>query len=109
MNLMVKEGVPLESVAPLMSLARKSEGVAEVQAVKKKSRIRETSNLLTAADCRTATILESLRNLSREKKEKINGAVDASMRPRVHAYTRPRVHTTDPRGGDGRSAPTPRF
>ena len=30
-------------------------------------------------------------------------------RPRVYAYTRPRVHTTDPRGGDGRSAATPRF
>ena len=36
----------------------------------KKSRIRETSNLSTDADCRTDTILESLRNLSREKREK---------------------------------------
>ena len=40
-----------------------------------------------------------------EKKIK-NGRL---MRPRVHAYTHPRVHMTDPRGGDGCSAPTPRF
>ena len=71
----------------------------------KKSRIRETSNLSTDADCRTDTILESLRDLSRKKREK-NGRL---KRPRVHAYTRPRVHMTDPRGGDGCSAPTPRF
>ena len=43
-----------------------------------------------------------------EKKKK-NGAVDASTRPRVYAYTRPRVHMTDQRGGDGRSAATSRF
>ena len=75
----------------------------------KKSRIRETSNLSTDADRRTDTILESLRDLSRKKEEEKNGAVDASRRPRVHAYTRPRVHTTDPRWGDLHSAPTPRF
>ena len=34
----------------------------------KKSRIRETSNLSTDADCRTDKILESLRDLSRRKK-----------------------------------------
>ena len=28
---------------------------------------------------------------------------------RIHASMHTRVHTTDPRGGDGRSAPTPRF
>ena len=68
----------------------------------KKSRIRETSNLSTDADCRTDTILESLRDLSRKKKKKKKyGAVDVSTRTRVHA--------TAPRGGDGRSAPTPRF
>ena len=33
----------------------------------KKSRIRETSNLLTDADRRTDTILESLRDLSEEE------------------------------------------
>ena len=37
--------------------------------VREKSRIRETSNLLTDADCRTDTILESLRDLSRKKEE----------------------------------------
>ena len=36
--------------------------------VKQNSRIRETSNLSTDADRRTATILESLRDLSRKKK-----------------------------------------
>ena len=71
----------------------------------KKSRIRETSNLSTDADCRIDTILESLRDLSRKKKKKIG----LLTRPRLHAYTRPRVHMTDPRGGDGCSAPTPRF
>ena len=72
----------------------------------KKSRIRDTSNLSTDADCRTDKILESLHYLSRRKKIKINGQL---MRPRVHTYMRPRVHMTDPRGGDGCSAPTPRF
>ena len=43
------------------------------------------------------------------EEKKINGLIDVSKRPRVHAYTRPRIHTTDPRGGNGRSAPTPRF
>ena len=42
-----------------------------------------------------------------EKEEENNWAVDASTRPRIRAYTR--VHMTDPRGGDGCSAPTPRF
>ena len=74
--------------------------------IKKKSRIRETSNHSTDADFRTDTILESLRDLSRKKEKKKKGWL---TRLRVHAYTRPRVHTTDPRGGDGRSAPTPRF
>ena len=63
----------------------------------KKSRIRETSNLSTDADCRTDTILESLRDLSRKKRKKMG------------RLTCPRVHATAPRGGDGRSAPTPRF
>ena len=44
---------------------------------------------------------ESLRDLSRKKQKKKNGAVDESTRLRVHASA--------PRGGDGRSAPTPRF
>ena len=61
----------------------------------KKSRIRETSNLSTDADRRTDTILESLRDLSRkEKEEEKNGAVDASTRPRVYAYTRPHDGST---------------
>ena len=65
----------------------------------KKSRIRETSNLSTDADRRTDTIVGSLRDLSRkEKKKKKKGRL-----------TCPRVHATAPRGGDGRSAPTPRF
>ena len=34
LNMMVNEGVPLSSVAPLMDIARKSEGGAEEQAVK---------------------------------------------------------------------------
>ena len=37
---------------------------------KKKSRIRETSNLSTDVDRRNDTILESLRDLSRKKEEK---------------------------------------
>ena len=61
-------------------------------------KIRETSNLSTDADCRTDTILESLRDLTRKKKNK-----------KIGRLTRPRVHTTDLRGGDGRSAPNPRF
>ena len=71
----------------------------------KKSRIREILILSTDADRRTDTILVSLHDLSRKKKEK-KGLL---TRPRVHAYTRPRVHMTDPRGGDGCSAPNPRF
>ena len=78
--------------------------VLGINKTNKKSRIRETSNHSTDADRRTNTNLESLRDLSR-KKEKMGRLT----RPRVHAYTRPRVHTTDPRGGDGRSAATPRF
>ena len=93
-------------------------------AIQKKFRIWETSNLSTNGDSRTDTSFESLRDLSWKKEDK-NGAVDASTRPcvhastrprvyaytrpRVYAYTRPRVDTTDPRGGDGRSAATPRF
>ena len=38
--------------------------------VNKKSRIRETKNLSTDADCRTDTILERLRDLSLKKKYK---------------------------------------
>ena len=57
---------------------------------KKKSRIRETSNLSTDADCTSDTILESLRDLSREKK----WAVDASTRPRIHASARPHDGST---------------
>ena len=71
---------------------------------RKKSRIRETSNLSTDADCRTDTILESLRDLSRKKRKKKMGRL---TRSRVHASTHTRVHTTDPRGGDCRSAATP--
>ena len=74
-----------------------------------KSRIRETSNLSTDADCRTDTILESLRDLSRKRKEEKNWAVDASTRPRVYAYTRPRVHMTDQRGAMDALHPPPVF
>ena len=42
------------------------------------------------------------------KKKKFKGAIDVSI-SRVHASTPTRVHTTAPRMGDGRSAPTPRF
>ena len=50
--------------------------------IEEKSRIRETSNLSTDADCRTDKILESLRDLSRKEKK---WAVDASTYTRVHA------------------------
>ena len=53
------------------------------KSLKKKSRIRETSNLSTDADRRTDTILEILRDLYRKKIIK-NGVVDASTRPRTH-------------------------
>ena len=66
--------------------------------VKKKIRIRETSNLLTDADSRTDTNFESLRDLSRKKKKKKMGRL-----------TRPRIHAMGPRVGNGGSAPTPRF
>ena len=58
---------------------------------KKKSRIRETSNLSTDADRRTDTILESLRDLSRKKKKK-KKKMGRLTCPRVHASTRTRVH-----------------
>ena len=41
--------------------------------------------------------------------EEKNGAVDASTRPRVYAYTRPRVHMTDPRGAMDPLHPPPVF
>ena len=52
----------LKCSVKLTALALKSE--------LKKSRIRETSNLSTDADCRTDTILESLRDLSRRRRRK---------------------------------------
>ena len=54
----------------------------------KKTRIRETKNLLTDADSRTDTIFERLHDLSLFL---FNGAVDVSTRPLVHASTR-RLH-----------------
>ena len=61
--------------------------------IKKKSRIRETSNHSTDADFRTDTILESLRDLSRKKKKKkrVGWRVYASTHTRVRASTR-RIH-----------------
>ena len=67
--------------------------------IKKKSRIRETSNLSTDADRRTDTILERLRDLS--------------ILEHPHAWAMDALHPPlvfrAPRVGDGRSAPTPRF
>ena len=80
--------------------------IHKAKIIGKKSRIRETSNLSTDADRRTDTILESLRDLYRKKINKKMGRLTC---PRVHASMRTRVHATGPRGGDGRSAPTPRF
>ena len=62
----------------------------------KKSLIRETSNLSTDADCKTNTILESLRDLSRKKKKKKKGSlrVHTSMRPHIHASARPHDGST---------------
>ena len=46
-------------------------------------------NLSTDADCRTDTILESLRDLSRRRKKfKKKKVVDASTCPRIHASAR---------------------
>ena len=60
----------------------------------KKSRIRETSNLSTDADCRTDTILESLRDWSRREKKLGCWRVHASTRPRIHASARPHDGST---------------
>ena len=47
----------------------RSSVLSEMWQLKKKSRIRETSNLSTDADCRTDTILERLRDLSKKLKK----------------------------------------
>ena len=67
---------------------------------RKKSRIWETSNLLTDADHRTDTMLERLRDLSKKISKKWGGW-------RVHFGTSPVFRAS--RVGDGRSAPTPCF